>query len=95
MNRPFGNDRFNFLGKYQITLFFLFFCLFAISWAAPAAHGGSQARGPIRAVAAGLRQSLSNTGSKPHLRLTPQLPAMPDPQPTEQGQGWNPQTHGS
>ena len=37
--------------------FFFFFCLFAISWAAPAAHGDSQARGRIRAVAAGLHHS--------------------------------------
>ena len=35
------------------------------SWAAPAAHGGSHARGRIGAVAAGLRQSHSNTGSEP------------------------------
>ena len=27
------------------AIFFFFFCLFAISWAAPAAYGGSQARG--------------------------------------------------
>ena len=47
--------------------------------AAPVAHGGSQARGLIRAVAAGLRQSHSNVGSEPRLRLTPQLTAMPDP----------------
>ena len=53
--------------------------LFAISWAAPAAHGGSQARGRIRAIASGLRQSHSNVGSKPHLRPTPQLTATPDP----------------
>ena len=43
------------------------FCLFAISRAILLAYGGSQARGPIGAVAAGLRQSHSNTGSK--LRL--------------------------
>ena len=42
-----------------------FFFLFAISWAAPPAYGGSQARGWIGAVAAGLRQSHSNSGSKP------------------------------
>ena len=42
---------------------FIYFCLFAISWAAPAAYGGSQARGLIGAVAAGL----SNSGSEPHL----------------------------
>ena len=33
--------------------FFFFFCLFAISWAAPSAYRGSQARGLIGAVAAG------------------------------------------
>ena len=51
----------------------------AISWAAPAAYGGSQARGPIGAVATGLRQSHSKAGSEPHLQPTPQLTAMPDP----------------
>ena len=59
--------------------FFFSFCLFAISWAAQAAHGGSQARGRIGAVAAGLHQSHSNARSKPSLRSTPQLMAMPDP----------------
>ena len=64
-----------------ITLFYfiLFFSLFAFSRAAPAAHGGSQARGLIRAVAAGLYQSHSNAGSEPRLRPTPQLTATPDP----------------
>ena len=56
-----------------------FFCLFAISWAAPEAYGGSQARGLIGAAAAGLRQSHSNTGSQPSLRPTPQLTATLDP----------------
>ena len=55
-----------------------FFCLFAISWAAPVAYGGSQARGLIGAVATSLRQSHSNAGSEPHLQPTPQLMAMPD-----------------
>ena len=58
---------------------FLFFCLFAISWAAPAAYGGSQARGQIRAVATGLRQSHSKRGSEPHLQPTPQLTTTPNP----------------
>ena len=31
--------------------FYLIFCCFAISWATPVAYGGSQARGPIGAVA--------------------------------------------
>ena len=57
----------------------LFFCLFAISWAAAAAHGGSQARGRIGAVAIGLRQSHSNAGSEPSLQPTPQLTATLDP----------------
>ena len=56
-----------------------FFWLFAFSRAAPTAHGGSQATGRIGATAAGPRHSHSNSGSKPHLRPTPQLTAMPDP----------------
>ena len=51
----------------------------AISWAAPAAYGGSQARGIIRAVAAGLRHSHSNTRFEPRLRPTPQLTATLEP----------------
>ena len=47
-------------------------------WATSAAYGGSQARGLIGAVAAGLRQSHSNVGSEPHLQPTPQLMATPD-----------------
>ena len=66
--------------------FFFVFCLLsfvvdvvvAISWAAPAAYGGSQARGPIGAIATGLRQSHSNAGSEPRLQPTPQLTATPD-----------------
>jgi len=48
--------------KQSLFLFFLFFFfgLFAVSWAAPEAHGGSQARGQIGA-AASLRQSHSNS----------------------------------
>ena len=61
-----------------IIIFFFFFGLFAISWAAPAANGGSQARGLIGAVATGLRQSHSNAGSEPRLQPTPQLTATPD-----------------
>ena len=82
--------------------FFLSFVFFvvvvvvvAISWAAPAAYGGSQARGRIGAIATGLRQSHSNAGSEPRLQPTPQLTATPDPEPAEQGQGSNPQPHGS
>ena len=42
-----------------------FFCLFR---ATPMAYGGSQARGPITAVAASLCQSHSNTRSEPCLQ---------------------------
>ena len=52
---------------------FVFFFLFVLSRAAPTAYGGSQARGPIRAVAAGYSRS------KLRLRPTPQLMAVPDP----------------
>ena len=63
--------------------------------ATPMAYGGSQARGRIRAISAGLHHSHSNARSEPCPRPTPQLTATPDPEPTERGQGWNPQSHGS
>ena len=51
-----------------LFFFFLSFCHFG---AAPAAYGGSQARGQIGAVAASLHQSHSNAGSQPRLQPTP------------------------
>ena len=57
---------------------FFFFGLFAISWAAPAAYGGSQARGPIGAVATAYGTATATQGSEPHLQPTPQLTATPD-----------------
>ena len=51
-------------GKEKLNAFFFFFGLFAISWAAPMAYGGSQARGLIGAVAADLCHSHSNAGSE-------------------------------
>ena len=51
----------------------------AISWAAPAAYGGSQAMGGIGAIAAGLWHSHSKAGSELHLQPTPQLTPTPDP----------------
>ena len=59
-----------------LFLFFFFFCLFRV---APAAYGGSQARGRIRAIYTGLSHSHSKTGSKQCLWPTPQLTAMLDP----------------
>ena len=75
-------------------LLFIYFVFLSFR-AAPDAYGGSQARGRIRAAAAGLCQRHSNARSEPRLQSTPQLTATPDPQATEQGQGSNPQPHGS
>ena len=72
---------FNFYLFIYFIIFYFFVCsfgLFAISWAAPAAYGGSRARGRIGAVAASLRQCHSNAGSEPRLPPPPQLMAMPD-----------------
>ena len=85
-----GSLRFDF--SYNTPFFFLAICLFR---AAARAYGGSQARGLIGATAAGLCQSHSNARSEPRLPPTPQLTAVLDPQPTEQGQGSNSQPHGS
>ena len=63
----------------QLSFLFCFvlFCL-SFSRAAPTAYGGSQARSLNGAIAADLHHSHSNSGSKPHLRPTPQLTATPD-----------------
>ena len=53
-----------------LFFFFLFFFVFFFR-AAPTAYGGSQARGLVLAIAAGLHHSHSNARSKPHLRPTP------------------------
>ena len=58
------------------TYIYIYILLFK---AAPAAYGGSQARGPIGAVATRLCHSHSHGRSESHLRLTPQLTAAPDP----------------
>ena len=69
---------FFFLFFFFVFLSFVVVIVVAISWATPAAYGGSQSKDLIRAVAAGLHRSHSNTGSEPRLRPTPQLRAMPD-----------------
>ena len=56
------------------------------------AYGSSQARGQIGDTAAALGHSIIR--SEPHLPPTPELTAMPDPQPTEKGQGSNLHPHG-
>ena len=50
---------------------------FLLLRAALSAYGRSRARGQIRAAAAHLCHSHSNTGSEPHLQPIPQLTAMP------------------
>ena len=62
---------------YIYTFLFIFMYLFFRD--APMVYEGSQARGPIRAVAASLHHSHSNAGSKPHLQCTPRLTETPDP----------------
>ena len=74
--QPHGTNSSEFL-KEKLFLFFVF--CFGLSRAAPAAYGGSQARGQIGAVAASIHHSHSNARSEPRLRPTPQLPATPDP----------------
>ena len=61
---------------FKIAYIFFFLVFFR---AAPAAYGGSQARGRIGAIAAGLHQSHSNMGSELRLQPTPQLRATPGP----------------
>ena len=65
------------LGNILLLLFFFF--VFCPLMAAPAAHGDSQARGLIGAIAAGLYYSQSNARLEPRLRPTPQFMATPDP----------------
>ena len=58
------------------NLFLFAFVSFLGGGGTLAAYGGSQARGPIGSVAAGLHHGYSNTGLE--LRLRPQLMAMLD-----------------
>ena len=66
-------DFFQPVGKTK-TLF-----VFSLFRAKPTAYGNSQARGQIRAAAAGLHHSHSNRGSEPGRQLKPRLIATPDP----------------
>ena len=76
----FGAHLATFRAVYFLCSFFcLFVCLFAFSRAPPMAYGGSQARGPVGAVATSLHYSHSNARYKLHLQPTRQLVAMPDP----------------
>ena len=85
----------SFLTSFYFTLIYCilshFILLFRVTLVA---YGSFQARGLIRAAAAGLHHSHRNTGSKPHPRPTPQLMAMSNPWPIQRGQGSNPHPHG-
>ena len=63
---------------FNIFYYYYFFVFLPFLWAAPAAYGGSQARGRNGAVATGLRLSHSNAGSELRLQPTPQFTATPD-----------------
>ena len=68
------------MGVHFFLLFIFYFCF--LFRAVPAAYGGSQVRGPIRAAAA---DSHCSTGAETHLRPTLQLTVVPYPYPTQQG----------
>ena len=61
------------IGEPHFFLFFpfLFLLSFCLSRAAPVAYGDSEARGPIGAVAAGLRQSHSKARDRTHNLMVP------------------------
>ena len=61
----------------NLYVFILFF-FFLVFRAALVANGGSQARGRIRAAAAGLHHSHISARSELHLQPTPQLMAVLD-----------------
>ena len=76
--RLFNDDQEFFNSAYLIEVFCFVLFFFSISRAASVAHVGSQARGLIGTIAAGLYHSHSNTGSELRLQPIPQLTAMPD-----------------
>ena len=74
---PFGNNN-NKLYILIIIILILIILLFLLFRAGPMPYGSSQARGQIRATAAGLHHSHSNEESEPHWQPTPQLTATLD-----------------
>ena len=60
-------------GKMMTTSIFIYLLMYLLFRAATMAYGSSQARGLIRAVAAGLYHSHSNAGSDPTPQLTTKL----------------------
>ena len=70
LSNPLAEEDYNQHGFLSLRLYTFFFR------AAPAAYGHSQARGQIRATAASLHYSHSNTGSELRLWRMPQLTAL-------------------
>ena len=64
---------------YIYIFFFPLYLSLSLFKATPMAYGGSQARGPMGAIATSLRQSHSNWESEPSLQPIPQLTSTPDP----------------
>ena len=81
--------------KFYFIYLFIYFCLFVISWAAPVAYGGSQARDKselqppayTRATATRDPSRVSNLHHSSRQRRIVN--------PLSKGQGPNPQPHGS
>ena len=88
--------RVKWIGLWVIYLFIFLLLLFLFCHfrAALEAYGGSQARGWIRAIVAGLCHSHRNSRFEPCLRPTPQLMATLDSWRTEWGQGLKLHPHG-
>ena len=74
-----ASSRLNKKMGFSLVFYSLFYFIFLLFRATPAAYGGSQARGQIGAVAARVHHSHSNLRSQPHLPPTPQLMTTPDP----------------
>ena len=67
------------IGRFFLICDIVVYALFFFLMAAPVAYGSFQTSNPIRAVAAGLYHSHSNTRSKPYLWPMLQVAATPDP----------------
>ena len=76
-----------------LSSFLSFFFFFFFFWT-PCSIFNFPGGGHLRDTPAGLRHSHSHVGYKLYPQPTPQFSAMPDPQPTEPGQGLNPHPHG-
>ena len=63
----------------MVNFYIYIYIYFVFFRAAPAAYGGSQARGLLRTAAAGQHHSHGNARSEPPLQPIPQVMAVLDP----------------